>query len=324
MAMNKTTCLAIGLLLVAMATMVGCGMSGRLKRSEKQSMILTYKNYGGAVSFRLCGNGEAVIDWGEGPVETVTLSEVPFDSDTLDIWEINVRQFTRIESTRHQYRGVDTREVVISGNVTGIMTGGNISLTAIETRWMPSLQYLLCEDEKLTSVDVTRNRALKVLNLRSNDLPDIDLQKNRMLTHIDAGYNRLGTLNVSKNLSLIELSCVVNNLADLDVSNNKMLKIMSVGNNRLTSLDLSQNAALKSVICNNNLLTSIRLGEKPALTFLNCSYNELGRESLVDIFHALPQKTRRDRNHHLSFYKNPGSSQVRAEIEDILRGKNWQ
>ena len=128
-----------------------------------------------------------------------------------------------------------------------------------EIRYFTELEALICDDNKLTSLDVSNNTALGLLSLDDNQLTSLDLGNNAGLVVLNCGRNRLVSVDVSKNTALRVLSLNDNQLTSLDVSNNPALKDLSCGRNRLTTLDLSKNTLLTGVYCEGNELTKIIL-----------------------------------------------------------------
>ena len=67
--------------------------------------------------------------------------------------------------------------------------GLNISnLNGIEA--FTALTYLLCDDNKLTSLDVSKNTALTYLSCNYNQLTSLDLSKNTALTYLECEGNK--------------------------------------------------------------------------------------------------------------------------------------
>jgi len=69
---------------------------------------------------------------------------------------------------------------------------------------------LECNDNKLTSLDISKNTALQ--GLVCNNLTSLDVSRNTALTYLDCSgsYDKIGqltTLDVSKNTALTELYC---------------------------------------------------------------------------------------------------------------------
>ena len=107
---------------------------------------------------------------------------------------------------------------------------GNLtSLHGIE--YFESLQSLICDNNPLTELDVS---------------------KNTMLTFLSCVDNRLTALDVSHNLSLAGLRCYGNKLTSLNTNNNTMLTYLDCSYNLLTTLDISKNMSLTDFICSFN------------------------------------------------------------------------
>ena len=137
------------------------------------------------------------------------------------------------------------------------------------------LEFLNCNSNQLTSLDLSRNTALTVLNCNSNQLTSLDLSKNTALRGLYCSNNQLTSLDVSQNTALTDLSCDNNQLTSLDLSQNTALYYLQCDYNQLTSLDVSQNTALTYLYCNYNQLTSLDVSQNTALTELYCSGNDL-------------------------------------------------
>ena len=100
-----------------------------------------------------------------------------------------------------------------------------------------SLTSLLCNNNSLTSLDVSGLTAL---------------------TNLFCDGNSLTSLNVSGLTALTNLTCFSNSLTSLDVSGLTALTYLDCQVNSLTSLDVSGLTALTNLFCNNNSLTSLR------------------------------------------------------------------
>lgn len=160
---------------------------------------------------------------------------------------------------------------------TGVMDVSlkNISdLTGIEA--FTALTELRCNNNSLTSLDVSNNTALTKLYVYQNwVLTSLNISNNTALTYLDCSATQLTNLDVSNNTALIELNSNHNFLTNLDVSNNLALETLWVWSNQLTSLDVSNNTALEVLVCSENQLTSLDVSNNTALTFLSCYDNQL-------------------------------------------------
>ena len=118
----------------------------------------------------------------------------------------------------------------------------------------------------LTSVDLSRNTALKTLNLRADGLTALDVSNNTALTHLTCNVNYIQSLDLSHNPELTYLYAPCNHLASIDLSKNTQLTDLDVRYSQLATLDLSNNKALVSLLCSANLLTSLNLSGIPGLS----------------------------------------------------------
>ena len=148
----------------------------------------------------------------------------------------------------------------------------NISdLTGIED--FINLTYLNCDENNLTSLDVTKNTKLIQFYCRFNQLTTIDVTKNTALDIFWCESNQLTGLDITKNTSLISLVCRDNPLNNLDVTKNTRLNVLSCQNNLLTNLDITKNIELNRLNCDYNMLTTIDTSNNTKLTRFSCGDN---------------------------------------------------
>jgi Leucine-rich repeat (LRR) protein len=176
--------------------------------------------------------------------------------------------------------GYDTTldDYVLTANISVVtvllVTNKGISdLTGIEA--FTALTRLDCNNNQLTSVDLSKNTALTELYIGENQLTSLDVSKNTALTSLMCGENQLTSLDVSKNTLLWRLGCYKNQLTSLDVSKNTALTNLICWQNQLTSLDVRKNTALTELTCIGNQLTSLDVSKNTALTSLTCNDNQL-------------------------------------------------
>ena len=147
------------------------------------------------------------------------------------------------------------------------------SLQGIE--YFTALTYLIANNNKLTSLDVSANVNLEYLYCHSNDISSLDVSNNVNLTHLQVGMNKLSEIDVSKNTKLIFFQCYHNQLTEIDISNNTELINFVCPANELESLDLSKNTKLEILEFAYNKITSIDLSNNTALEELYCRNNDL-------------------------------------------------
>lgn len=161
-------------------------------------------------------------------------------------------------------------------NYTGTINCSFLSisdLTGIEA--FTSLYGLNCNDNLLTSIDLSSNSSLGILNCANNQLSTINLLPLSSLTTLNCSNNLLTTVNLVTNTSLTSLSCSSNQINQLSTSNQTSLGILECNDNLLTSLDISGNSAVSQLRCQDNLLTTLNAknGNNSNFTAFNASGN---------------------------------------------------
>lgn len=139
------------------------------------------------------------------------------------------------------------------------------------------LQELVCNNNRLTALDLSENTELQELNCSSNRLTELDLSKNTRLQGLWCANNQLAALNISKSTELQRLLCSYNQLTALDLSKNARLQTLSCDNNQLTALDLSKNTKLDLLTCPGNRLTALDVSKNTVLRTLRCGNQQDGR-----------------------------------------------
>ncbi len=100
---------------------------------------------------------------------------------------------------------------------------------------------LYCNENQLTSLDVSSNTALTELRCNNNQLTSLDVNKNIALENLDCSTNKLTSLDMRNNIKLTSLNCKSNDLTDnlLDIRNGK--------NDILINFDATLNPKLKCI-----------------------------------------------------------------------------
>lgn len=128
-----------------------------------------------------------------------------------------------------------------------IESAGVTSLKGIEN--FPALTVLNCSKNKLTTLDISKNGALKQLICNDNNLTLLDVSQDSVLTALNCSGNDITTLDVSNNKTLHFLDCSKNKLSALDVSKNLKLNHLSCNNNpNLSELWLKTDQKIKTLL----------------------------------------------------------------------------
>ena len=151
----------------------------------------------------------------------------------------------------------------------------NNQLTSLDLSENTGILYLYCYDNQLITLDISKNHLLQELNCRNNLLTDLDLSANADLVYLFCNNNQLTSLDFSQNRDLIAIDLAHNQLQDLDISNNPELWLVGLWGNQLRELNVSNNPQLGWLNCDSNQLTGLDLSDNPALEWLDCRSNQL-------------------------------------------------
>ena len=139
----------------------------------------------------------------------------------------------------------------------------------------PALEQLLCYENNLESLNVTKNKKLSKLKCQHNGLKELNLKDNENLTELNCSYNQLTTLDVSKNAKLSILECYNNGMEELNLGDITNLSWLLCAENNLTELDVSKNPYLERLHCRHNKLRRLVIGKNYSLTMLYLMDNQL-------------------------------------------------
>ncbi|MBR5658856.1 MAG: hypothetical protein IKX10_05615 [Lachnospiraceae bacterium] len=137
-----------------------------------------------------------------------------------------------------EYEIKEIKEIHLEGGyaLNGVKTPV-IDLTGIE--YFPNLKWLDCEENQLSSLDVSQNPLLWHLHCASNHLTALNVSQNPELYYLDCYDNQLSSLIISGAQKLSSLNCSANMLTELDTSSNPELMHLYCHHNSIQKLDLS-------------------------------------------------------------------------------------
>ena len=140
---------------------------------------------------------------------------------------------------------------------------------------LTGLQSINLGENKITSIDLSKNTNLVSVSLYDNKLSSIKLPETNNIEYLDLQKNNLSSIDLSKLTSLKRLSIANNNLSSLDVSKNTFLQKLYAASNNISSINLDNNTQLYMLDLYNNSISSIDLSKLTALYYLNLSLNNL-------------------------------------------------
>jgi len=146
-------------------------------------------------------------------------------------------------------------------------------LTGIED--FKALQILHCENNSLTSLNLTGLTLLRELHCYNNLLTSLTINQNSALTLLVCYNNKLTGMDVSQNTKMASLSCNDNDIVQLNVSGATALITLSCSRNEIVLLDLNNNTALKAIDCsyNNLIILKVSNGKNDLITNFNATNN---------------------------------------------------
>ena len=188
-----------------------------------------------------------------------------------------------------------------------------------------NLYYLYCGNNRLTSLDVSKNTKLIEMGCEDNSISSLNISGCTSLSTLNCSNNSLSTLNVSPATSLRNLSCDGNNLSSLSVSSNSNMVILYCSNNRLSSLNVSSNNNLNELDCSYNQLTSLTLPKSDTkLTKIHCEGNKLKGSNMTNTVNSLPTiPSGTYANLFVSTSTNSEGNEMTQEQLAIANGKKW-
>ena len=165
--------------------------------------------------------------------------ELPSDDFRVHIPDANFRKYLEEEHYLVFFENtVAYRDVK---NIPCILCGG-FEIQSLEgLQYFVALTVLICGENQLTSLELSKNSALEVLECDRNQLKTIDVSANPNLVGLNCNCNELISLNVSGNQALTTLQCMGCQLTMLDISLNIALTAVDCRSNNLTSLNLPNN-----------------------------------------------------------------------------------
>ena len=176
--------------------------------SEKNWEVLKYVNKeSGWESYPGIGEGVITMTTSKAIGEKIELRIVA-NGDVL-IEEVRERPY--LSDRYSENYTLTCQTITIRGDVTSIDCDDN-QLTSLNVSKNTALTKLYCRDNQLTSVDVSKNTALTKLYCRDNQLTSVDVSENTALTELDCSNNQLTSLDVSKNTALTKLECYGNQI----------------------------------------------------------------------------------------------------------------
>lgn len=137
-----------------------------------------------------------------------------------------------------------------------------------------NLNELDCDDNQLSSLDLTPFKKLESLSCHHNKLTELNLKENIALTNLECSDNKIEKLDLANNVNLTYIDCNDNQISSLNITACSALKYLFCSNNSLTELDVSKNAKLKELVCKGNNLNYLDTTANTELSTFSSDFGE--------------------------------------------------
>ena len=203
----------------------------------------------------------------------------------------------------------------------------NTKLTSLDTSHNKNLVFLECNyTPTLTTLNVSGNTALKHLYCKDNALTALDLTKNLALEKLECGGNKFTTLDLSKNTSLKYFGFFNGKLSSLDLTENTNLEELHFAGNNVSTLDVSKNTNLKKLRVFSNELTSLDTSKNNNLEVLEVQDNPLTSMYLGDSGPTIPELKFSNRPYPIEVSTATGTFDLSKLPDgfDVDKASDWQ
>jgi Leucine-rich repeat (LRR) protein len=145
------------------------------------------------------------------------------------------------------------------------------------------LQAVYCQNNHLTSLDISNLSSMIVLICSNNQMVSLDVNGLSNLQTLQCDNNELTSINLSGLTGLVGLACNFNQLTSLDMSGLNFLENVNCSNNQLTSISVDTVLHLISLDCSSNLLTTFSASNLQFFNTLTCTNNNLAFLNLTGL-----------------------------------------
>lgn len=152
-------------------------------------------------------------------------------------------------------------------------------LTALDLSKNPKLIYFRCHDNQILSLTLN-NPELIGIECQNNRLSTLDISSCANLENLKFSNNLITEIDLNACHKLTNLICTDNLLNSLRLPNNQSIHEIECQNNRLTTLEIYSCADISTLNCSNNFITEINLQACPGLMYLICDGNLLNSLSI--------------------------------------------
>lgn len=179
------------------------------------------------------------------------------DATVARVPDENFRSFLVEQGLAQPYSGTDkalagNKEVLEStkmGRALQVMNCTNKDIKSMEgIELFPELKILICSDNPLQTIDLSRNPQLVRFTAAEVPLRSLDVSHNPELKMIEVSYSDISKLDLSHNPKLDYLYCIFSpRIKELDLSQNPMLQTLFIRETNIQILDLRKNLDIRNI-----------------------------------------------------------------------------
>ncbi|WP_035126928.1 DUF7619 domain-containing protein [Flavobacterium aquatile] len=159
----------------------------------------------------------------------------------------------------------------------------NNLLTSLNISSLSFLTILNCSNNQLINLNVSSLTELQNLNCQFNQLTTLNVGGITNLSNLNCSYNQISLLNLTDLLNLEVFVCNDNVLTTFDFSDLISVKSLDCSNNLITTINTSSLISLETLFCNSNLLSALTINSLLNLNTLNCSNNQINALNLINL-----------------------------------------
>ena len=142
--------------------------------------------------------------------------------------------------------------------------------------YFDKITSLQCQNNDLSSLDLSRNRELRILYCYNNSLGSLDLSRNTKLTALECYNNSISSLDLKNNTNMVDLDLRNNKLTKLDLSSCPyIVTLRAEGNKDLSNLNITGCKQLRDLRAENCALTSLNVSGSKMLSYLDVDDNKI-------------------------------------------------
>jgi Leucine-rich repeat (LRR) protein len=176
----------------------------------------------------------------------------------------------------------DLTGITFFTNLTSLNCNQN-QISSLDLTGLSNLTLLNCSSNQISSLDLTGLSNLSILYCYLSQISSLDLTGLSNLTYLNCSENQISSLDLTGLRNLNGLDCYSNQISSLDLTGLSNLSTVGCSSNQISSLDLTGLSNLKTLWCSENQISTLDLTGLSNFTNLNCSENKISSLDLTGL-----------------------------------------